>query len=278
MITYSRIGAYGRLGNQMFQFASTYGIAKKLGYDVVFPMENANEYVIEHFKDGITREVTFDVPKYFNIPNDLLISKSDIVTEHRYKETNFHYEDSYIHLHDNCDLIGYFQSEKYFEHCVDDIRSVFSYRPEIVKSTIDRFSNYLNIGKSTAIHVRVGDYIGLQQYHPVLTDEYYERAINELLDDTDIFLIFSDNLDYATEMFYSDDRIVYIDQGSDIEQMCLMSMCDNNIIANSTYSWWAAWLNANENKKVIAPKKWFGPMYENVNDTKDLYCQKWIIL
>lgn len=277
MLTYSKIGYFGRLGNQLFQFASTYGIAKKLGYEVAFPIENSSQPVKEDFKDGLTREITFDVPKYFKIPEYLLIPRNDILFDKTYSEPHFHCVESIESIPDNCDISGYYQSEKYFKHCEKELRSILKFKDDIVESVNYKFKDVLSIDKLTSVHIRVGDYVGLQQFHPIMDPDYYQRALSLLIEDTDLFLIFSDNIGYSKQIFPEDSRIVYIEIGSDIEQLCLMSLCKNNIIANSSYSWWSAWLNPKEDKKVVAPKKWFGSAYQYTHNTKDLYCENWII-
>lgn len=278
MITYSRIGNFGRLGNQLFQFASTYGIAKAIGAEVYFPLENISRFVKEHFKDGVIREVSFYVPKYFEFDDSLLKPISEIPIEYEYQERYFHFcEDAFRIPRDyNIDIRGYYQSEKYFKHCEEDIRKLLKFKEREIDH--DFPVNVEKNGAVTSIHVRLGDYVGLQEFHPVLDSEYYSEAISTLYKDTDLFLVFSDNIDACKQMFPDDEKIWFAEFGSDIDQLEVMSKCKNNIIANSSYSWWAAWLNGNKDKKVIAPKNWFGPMYKYTHDTKDLYCENWIVI
>lgn len=278
MITYSRIGNFGRLGNQLFQFASTYGIAKAIGADVCFPIENISNPVKEHFKDGLIRHISFYVPKYFEFDESLLKPISKIPIEYEYQERYFHFcEDAFRIPNDyNIDIRGYYQSEKYFKHCEDDIRRLLRFKD--TQKDYEFPIDLNNGGTYTSIHVRLGDYLGLQEFHPVLGPEYYSEAVSMLYNETDIFLVFSDNIDLCKQMFPEDSKIWFIECGSDIDQLEVMSQCKNNIIANSSYSWWAAWLNQSEGKKIIAPKNWFGPMYRYSHDTKDLYCENWIVI
>jgi hypothetical protein len=90
------------------------------------------------------------------------------------------------------------------------------------------------------------------------------------------FLIFSDDIQWCKQNFPEMKNFVYIEGQKDYEDFLLMSLCNHNIICNSSFSWWAAWINQNSNKIVIAPKKWFGPAYSHF-DTKDLYCDGWIL-
>lgn len=275
MITYSKIGHFGRLGNQMFQFAGTYGIAKKLGYNVSFPIENIDEIKIEHFLDGVNRECIFDIPKVFKLNNKILKPKEEILSQVQYTipEPHFHYSEEYLNIPDGCDLQGYFQSEKYFKHVEEEIRELFIFKDEIKETANKLFPTFEN--ETVSIHLRRGDYINQQQFHPVCPPEYYVNALQNFTNKNYHFIIFSDDIEYCKELFEDQENIHYINNKDPYIDMCLMSMCDHNIIANSSFSWWGAYLNKNENKQVIAPKQWFGPFYQNTK-TDDLYCNNWI--
>ena len=177
---------------------------------------------------------------------------------------------------DSVNLIGYYQSEKYFEHCEDEIKKIFTFKPKIKVKALEKIPKVIH--DTVGIHVRVGDYLGLQQYHPVCDADYYSEAMKHFQDKNYYFLIFSDNIDYCKEMFGESENILYISNNEPQVDMCMMSICEHNVIANSSFSWWAAWLNKSQDKKVIAPKKWFGPAYDGVNHTKDIYCKEWIVI
>lgn len=274
MISYKKIGHFGRLGNQMFQFASTYGIANKLGYDVAFPIENTEVPSIEQFKDGVTREVYFDLPKIFNLDYNVIKSINEIETKYQAQEPHFHFSDKLFTIPDECDLGGYYQSEEYFIHCKEDIKRLFTFKKEVKDVAIEKFPKLEY--ETISIHMRVGDYIGLQEHHPICKPDYYFKATNHFLDQNYYFLIFSDDIEYSKNIFGKSENILYITGNKPEVDMCMMSMCNHNIIANSSFSWWAAWLNSNQSKKVVAPKKWFGSAYYFQN-TKDLYPKSWII-
>jgi hypothetical protein len=273
MISYKKIGHFGRLGNQMFQFASTYGIANKLGYDVAFPIENTEVPSVEQFKDKVTREIYFDLPKIFNLDESIIKPLNEIKTKYQAQEPHFHFSDKLFTIPDECDLGGYYQSEKYFTHCEQDIRKLFTFKKEVIEEANQKFPKLEY--ETISIHMRVGDYIGLQDHHPICNPEYYFKATNHFLDQNYYFLIFSDDISYSKNIFGQSENILYITGNTAEVDMCMMSMCNHNIIANSSFSWWAAWLNSNPYKKVIAPKKWFGPAYYFQN-TNDLYCKNWI--
>jgi hypothetical protein len=272
MITYKNIGHFGRLANQMFQFASTVGVARKLGLDPIFPKDNIKIPSVEHFKDGVTREVYFDLPKVFELDDNMLRSSRELSIDYEVQEPHFHFTDLLFKIPDNTNLNGYYQSEKYFEHCKDEIKKLFTFKPEIKVEALTKIPKVVN--DIVSIHVRVGDYANLQQFHPVCSSEYYESAMNYFMDNNYYFLVFSDDIDHCKRMFGESENLIYSEGNDPYVDMCMMSMCEHNVIANSSFSWWAAWLNSNPNKRVIAPKKWFGPAYNH--STSDLYCKNWI--
>lgn len=277
MITYNKIGHFGRLGNQMFQFAATVGIARKANHGFAFPKENTEIPSVEDFKDGVRREVYFDLPKYFPNVERTLAPLEEIQTYHIAQEPYFHFCADLFTVPDQTNLMGYFQTEKYFEHCSDLILGYFQFNNEIKKQAENNFPSFPVKLEYVSIHLRRGDYAGLQQFHPVMDADYYFDAMTEFMDGDYCFLVFSDDIDYAKELFGEQENIIYMEGNDPAVDMCMMTMCDHNVIANSSFSWWGAWLNDNTNKKVIAPKRWFGPAYKGVHDTKDLYPQSWIV-
>jgi hypothetical protein len=277
VISYKKIGHFGRSGNQMFQFAATVGIANAAGRAYSFPKENTEIPSIENFKDGVIREVYFDLHKYFPLVEQTLLPLDQIETVNVAQEPAFHFFPEFFSLPDKTDLMGYFQTEKYFEHCSDLIREFFQFDSETINKAQNNFPFFPSNIEFVSIHLRRGDYAGLQQFHPVMDADYYFDAMTQFMEGNYFFLIFSDDITYCKELFGEQENIVYI-EGNDPEvDMCMMSMCDHNVVANSSFSWWGAWLNTNPNKKVVAPKKWFGPAYKGIHDTKDLYPKSWII-
>ena len=281
MIGFNHLGNLGRLGNQMFEFAALRGIAEKHGYDVCIPPKD---------HDGIEN---YSLHKCFyldHIPTGFVEAEAYVQEEH------FHFNEKiFEQCPDNVSLYGFFQSEKYFKHVEEDIRKDFTFK-----------DNWLNpckefreqLGEEVIfLHVRRGDpnladkrgfkwaYLNIQSQHPVQTLEYYEKALAEFNDDLPV-VVFSDSIDWCKEQdIFKSDRFMFSepeDKHSDgalvpYLDMCLMSLCDHAIIANSSMSWWGAWLIKNPNKKVIAPSMWFGSDYAD-KDTKDLYCESWKII
>ena len=247
MITFSNLGKDGRLGNQMFQIASTIGIAVKNNHDFSFPTWTC-------YYNGVN---CFDFFEN-NLPN-FNGNIQETITEKEFK-----YYPITLNENINYDLYGFFQSEKYFEHCKDLISHFFTPKKEVYDKLIEEYDNIL--GSSCSIHVRRGDYLNHPSIYPINEMEYYKNSIsiieNEVEKDIN-FLVFSDDLNWCKQNFIGE-KFVFIETGIHVKDMILMSMCKNNIITNSTFSWWSAWINKNQNKKIISPKKWF-------SDNSNLY-------
>ena len=172
-------------------------------------------------------------------------------------------------------IYGYFQSEKYFIHNKDYIRNLFAIDKKTYTKLLDKYNNILVDGALVSLHVRRGDYLNTPDYHPTCTLEYYCDAMELFSDAT--YLIFSDDILWCKLNLPLGHKYIFVEGNKDYEDLYLMSMCHHNIVANSSFSWWGAWLNENENKKVIAPRNWFGPAASHL-DTKDIYCKNWKIL
>jgi len=281
MITFHQIGYLGRLGNQMFQFASTIGIGGKLGIGVKFPIENctklekAGPFIPEKNEN---MEVKCDLLECFDIDPSYFTELDGMGISSYYQEASFKYDPGILNIRDSMTLIGYFQTEKYFLEHRDLILSQFTFKPQYFKSASDYVQSIRrnNIDKRiVSIHIRRGDYVMYPNHHPVCSKLYYRTAIDLIKSEIpDVkFLIFSDDPEWCKTEFFGEDYIIS-DLADQYLELCAMSLCDHHIIANSSFSWWGAWLNKNSDKKVIAPSKWFGPAIDH--DTSDLYCQNWI--
>lgn len=272
MITFSNIGYFGRFGNQMFQFASTLGVGRKLGHGVKFPSHNTTNPQNGVLGNGKPHTQYFELPNCFNIDGNLL---GEVSYKHQYNETKFGFSDDVFSIPDETNLRGYFQAEKYFKHVEDEIRTNFTFKDEIREKSLSLFPKleYETVG----IHIRLNDYLSLSQYHPVCSVEYYNEALKNFSDKNYYFIVFSDDKKMAKEIFGESQNLLYIDNENSYVDMCLMSMCNHNIIANSSFSWWGAWLNPNPDKRVVAPKQWFGPAY-NHHYMGDLYCEGWVVV
>jgi hypothetical protein len=167
-------------------------------------------------------------------------------------------------------LTGWWQSEKYFKENEIAIKKELEFSKEIKNYITEKYPVIKE--NSVSMHIRRGDYLLKQDQYPTPTFSYYKNAYDYLNNkDTKIFVL-SDNINWCRENIKFD-NVYYIEENNDIIDLCIMSMCQHNIICNSTYSWWGAWLNNHVNKTVIAPKIWFGPAL-NLDDS-DIVPNTW---
>lgn len=247
----------GGLGNQMFQYA--YSRSLSLKYGVNFYLEtsffNMKSTVSRFFSldQFPSAKINLDIPKNNN-PNCLITD-------------DFTYKDLCLKSNINYYLDGYWQSKKYFVDYFDQI--IYDFSPSHkIKEDLNSFIK----GKTISLHVRRTDYLTSNGYHPVQSLNYYKKAL-DILGKYDSLIVFSDDIEWCrTNLNF--ERITFCELDNDLHQLWLMSLCHNNIIANSTFSWWGALLNKNLNKTVIAPKMWFGSQ-TNLNDS-DIIPDEWI--
>lgn len=254
MITFDKIGSFGKLGNQMFQYALLVGVNSKNKCGIVF-----QKSVLD----------SLDLFKNFNITIPLYVDSYTDQMFEPYGERFFHFDDSvFTDAHCNSNFVGYFQSSKYFEHCSDQVKSEFTFNSKIY-DTAKEYIKLVGQGKEIiTIHIRRGDYLSLPEHHPICSKDYYTTAMN-LFDNTNsVFIICSDDIEWCKSNFTNKD--IVFSNNDTFTDLCIMSLADHNIIANSSFSWWGAWLNSNPSKKVIAPKQWFGPAYSSYI-TDDIY-------
>lgn len=259
MITYSYLGKNGRLGNQMFQYALLLGVQAKLEYSIVLD-ENIG---------------SIQLTQCFDIKDCHFFNERDIHTPNQFEEKQFHFDKKILRTEDGVDFKGYFQTEKYFEHCRDKVRNSFTFKNEIKDKAnhwIDPYKQY----NLVSLHVRRTDYVNLPNHHPLCTLDYYKSAISLFQEPNTHFIIFSDDIEWCKENLQLENT-TFAETGNDYVDLCVMSMCNHHIIANSSFSWWGAWLNPSETKRVIAPKIWFGPAYFHWK-TEDLYLPYFTVL
>lgn len=262
MVTFPQLGNLGRIGNQMFQIASTIGIAEANNMEVFFPDWSFDEFL----NNPIPHTDTLVNPDY-------LFNENGTIPELPQNGSVY-------------GLTGYFQSEKYFLNCEEKIRQLFSLKKE---RRIKEENKSILSSSNCSLHVRRGDYLDTQQlsHHGIIGMDYYKKAVKFFNVDITKFIVFSDDINWCKKNI--DLPNIYFverdDQGAevkdvvhnktskanDIFDLFLMSYCDNHIITNSSFSWWGAWLNKKTSKKVIAPKQWL------VNDKcVDLIPKEWI--
>ena len=277
-ISYNRLGSNGRLGNQMFQYAGLRGIAANRNFEWLIPRPDnygdSNYGLFDCFEMSSVEEENFGQLNGQNIATG-----------------QFHFSQEFFdNCPDNINLHDYFQTEKYFKNIKDVIRNDFTFKKEIVKSCLEILDELVN---PIFIHVRRGDYINQPDNHPVCSTSYYENSLNHFKDTSSV-LIFSDDPEWCkSQELFSDDRFLISEfnltynQTSDTNDgrvkslipyydLCLMSMCQGGIIANSSMSWWGAWLIENPTQPIVAPNPWFGKNYSHY-DMSDLIPERWVI-
>jgi len=276
-ISYNRLGSNGRLGNQMFQYAGLRGIAANRGYDWVIPRPDSygdsNYGLFDCFEMGSVEAKNFGQ-----------LNVQSIATG------QFHFSQEFFDgCPDNINLHDYFTTEKYFANVKDVIKKDFTFKKEILepcKEIVDELENPI------FMHVRRGDYVVNPSAHPMCPISYYEKAL-EVFDENSPVLVFSDSIEWCKEQdFFQGDRFMLSEYDEKYSQtadtllgkqntlipyfdLCMMTLCNGGIIANSTMSWWGAWLMENKTQPIVAPKPWFGTHYNDYN-MNDLLPDGWV--
>lgn len=285
----------GGLGNQMFQYAAAVGIAKSQNRRLYLDQSSFETYetwpyqldcflVPQDFYDG----PPLGGPSSRSL-KDRLIRKLNggfQLREGVYHEPHFHFDPSVFNLTtDDILLDGYFQSPLYFRGADSLIHERFQLKAPLTPAAQKILQQIDQATVSVSLHVRRGDFLtqAASGVHGSLTLDYYHRSIaliKELVGAEATFFLFSDDPDYMEEAFHDlpNACIVRSDPEAPWEDMHLMAHCQHNIIANSSYSWWGAWLNVNRHKRVIAPVKWFAPDKLASINVVDIYPDDWILL
>lgn len=254
-VTSSTFNTNGRLGNMLFRYASLMGLALKHNTNLKLPEWKYSEYFEGEFPLGDTKGILV-------------------------KESTFKYiEDwGYINWQQPIDIYGYLQSEKYFNHCKESVKKSLTFKPDFIKQVKAQFDNKNVFEKETiAISIRRGDYVD-NPYYELLPITYYILALFENFPnwrDCNL-VIFSDDIPYCKVHFDCLPNVFFSQNNSDVEDICLMSQCDNFIISNSTFSWWGSWLGEKENTKIIRPNYLFAGEGLKENDWSDFYPERWI--
>jgi hypothetical protein len=195
-----------------------------------------------------------------------------------YHEPHHQYDNTVANLDDNSYLIGYWQSEKYFSDIRNILLKDFSFTKPATGKNATLLKDIL-ASESISLHVRRGDYVSnaaTNKFHGTKDNDYYHKALSIITSKTKnpIIFVFSDDPKWCKQNLKFDQKTIYVDGNvNGFEDMRLMMNCKHNIIANSSFSWWAAWLNQNPNKIVVAPLVWFNDSSIN---TKDVIPKTWI--
>jgi hypothetical protein len=292
----------GGLGNQLFQYAAGFSLAKHVGVPLkldlyTYTKHKYRKYELHHFNIEEQLATRAEVHR-FTGPNFLVrfLNKREnyLRCPGVFAQPHYHFYEDFLNLPAPLYLSGYWQSEKYFLPIASDIRKMY-----MLKQPLDArnaaLADEMAGTESVAVHVRLGDYVSNVQYQSffgTLDTAYYRSAIAYLMQQRDNlrFFVFSDSVAKAKSIFADLPKATFVDhnqRGEAHKDLFLMSQCRHNIIANSTFSWWGAWLNANPHKVVVAPQRWFArafntqtlPVYPvRLYNTKDLIPTSWIRL
>ena len=279
-VSVTNMGHKGRMGNQLFQYATARAYSQKHNLPILLPIDKYNRLI------EFQPTCSFVKKKYL-----------ENVKKVTFNEKNFNYDEKFFDRNEKYDLNGLFQTEKYFsgirqillKELKPSKKSVINYCKEYINALKNRYPNK----EIVALHNRRGDnvpskieYSSLElgvflndkdRFHPLMSIEYFFNAM-QMFDDC-IFLVFSDtdkDIEWCKNKFKGE-NIFFSERHDDLTDLMLMKHCDHNIISNSSYSWWGAWLNENPKKKVCAPMVWFGEAYKNW-DTDDLIPSEWVVL
>jgi hypothetical protein len=286
----------GGLGNQMFQYAFGKKIANKnnesLKLDIaefskIYIVETPRRYNLDIFNIEADIATAEDINKIKNRENGLILKIAKLIFGNKktaqenniISEKHFHFDSEALEIKDNTYIRGYWQSEKYFEDIKDTIQKNFTIKippSNINKKTLEMIKKEISI----SIHIRRGDYVKdkkTSEYHGVCSLDYYNRAIKLIAKkiNNPYFFVFSDDVGWAKKNLKLKYPAYFAnnDDKHNYEDLRLMQNCKHNIIANSSFSWWGAWLNQNPDKIIVAPKRWFND--PNI-DTSDLIPENWI--
>jgi hypothetical protein len=242
----------GGLGNQLFQYATTRNAAIKHECEFYFDTS-----YFEKTKNGYLCLDKFDNAQLKFWKGKCGLPK--FTDDFNFKE-----------IPDHVYLTGWWQSEKYFKDIRDTLLEELDFSRQIKKYIIKKYPEIRE--NSVTMHIRRGDYVLKTDQYVMQTFDYYKSAYEYLNDKNIKIFILSNDIPWCKENLKFD-NICYVEENNDIIDLCIMSMCNHNIISNSTFSWWGAWLNNNLYQTVIAPLKWFGPAMQ-INDS-DIVPENW---
>jgi len=285
----------GGIGNQMFQYAAGRALSLTNSQRLLLDLSDFSDYRLHH---------GFELSRVFNVTEE----RAGVLTVHQLLgwranglakkvlrrpqfvwlrtkkfvvEPYFNYWHDLFDLTDDCYLSGYWQSERYFKPFESVIRRDFTFREPLVGRNAELKLEIANT-QSISLHVRRGDYVSDSKTGKIMdvcSLEYYHKAISYMVEriERPVFYVFSDDIPWVRQNLSVTFPCIYVDHNSQAESyrdMQLMSLCRHHVIANSSFSWWGAWLSSNPDKIVIAPRSWF----RNGNDDRDLIPDAWIRL
>ncbi len=283
----------GGLGNQLFQYAAGKALADyhsvELKLDIsTFKNNKFRVYELDHFavtasiatSDEINPFTFENRPVYVRFLKKFLQRTKPHYQRSIYREPHFNFDTDFFKASDNTYLGGYWQSEKYFHQIAPVIRKEFKVTQSL-KGRNTELAEKIQNSNSVCMHIRRGDYVSvsrIRDIHGVCSPDYYIKTVERIKIRTASphFFIFSDDISWVKSNIKMADPTTFVDHNSvetAYEDFRLMSLCKNHIIANSSFSWWSAWLSESSNKIVVVPSKWFNCSERN---TQDLIPEEWL--
>jgi hypothetical protein len=305
----------GGLGNQMFQYAMGRSLCHRLQSTLkldisLFKHNPHRSYALRDFNiledfasaeevyrfSGVPQNISQKIAHRLNKP--LLFARrifpwtlndSNQRSSHAqprvYAEPHFHYDPEVINLRGHLYLKGYWQTEKYFKDIEHIIRKEFTVKNPLAGRNL-AYARQIQDCESVSVHVRRGDYLTHARWrrtHGVCPVAYFEAAIEQMKEQVtgSHFFIFSDDPRWVANNMHVDGPATMVNHNGPEaahEDLRLMSLCRNHILANSTFSWWGAWLKSSRSGIVIAPQQWFGEERMQTRRLDDLFLSDWYIL
>ena len=260
----------GGLGNQMFQYAMGRSLSEQSSMPLKLDISSYENYKPHSFlldRLNIKAEIASreEINQVKKKKREFKFPFTNRRSINYVKEEGFTFNPEVLKLKTSTYFSGYWQSEKYFKNIETHIRKEFVLKKELAQSREKIFKEILASRKPVSIHVRRGDYVSnakANAFHGTCEPEWYAKAIQEIRKNSVEItpVVFSDDIDWVKKNIELDCNVIWVEpdeDGHDFEDMYLMSVCQNHITANSTFSWWGAWLNPNKDKRVIVPNKWF---------------------
>jgi len=258
VITFVRFGQHGRLGNQLFQYSMLRAVSLKNSHVLKLPNVKNSDL------------------KYFELSCEEL-QQADLqhITKSFVDEPQFYFRPEVFEQGDFTNFHGYYQSEKYFKEFETQIRKDLTFKKYVIDSAKYEIEKYRRNRPLVSVHVRRGDYLTIHNglFHTPCSKKYYQEAM-DMFEEVD-FLFFSDDMDWCKSNFKGN-NIKFSDSNGPVIDFAMITLCDHHVLANSSFSWWSAWLNNKPAKKIVATSSWFGPA--GPQDTYDLIPDEWSVI
>lgn len=235
----SSLGVIGKLGNQMFQYAALLGISRRLGYEVLIPP-------LEQL----------DLARLFPISAEVITTSELRRLRHRFEEDRVGYTDAWRSIPDDCDLYGYFQSPRYFP---DDetVAREFAFLPQVLGPAQEAVAARRQGDRPLiGVTIRRADYLVNPEFVVLSDTDYYHQVFAHFEALDPLYLLSSDDPDWCRRT-YTGPEFTFMTELTDHQQLAALTMCDHLAIANSSFAWWAAWLNRTPGRTVLAASRWF---------------------